>query len=191
MLNSENWTLVLAAWGALTGTVGSTVAFIAYYRDRSRIRFRLTEISEAQARTLHDRVVHTGKQRYFLAEAVNAGRRVRYVYRPDVWTSSNNHLLTPEAPTLVFQEGEWRLCGDPWEAWRLDEGQSITFVFSFSATDRVVRAYIPDTLARKVYFRPRLGRLRWWYAKRKGGDLWKYMRELTLARRQTRHHDTD
>src|SRR5688500_9987135 len=98
MLTPETWKTWIAIWGAVTGTIGVTLGMVAYFRDRARIKLRFSELPEGEVRQIHPDFVRTGKQKYVFVEAVNAGRRVRYVYQPEIWVSGAEHLLLPHLP---------------------------------------------------------------------------------------------
>ena len=192
MLTPDDWKSLLAAYGALTGTVGATIAIVNALRDRSRLRVDLTRMVRREAATVYKKLDLFGSDQFFFVEVMNAGRRVRYIYRPELWVRSG-HFLIPEDVDFIFANGVWSKPGEPWESWRLDEGQSVTFVFGEPAARHAVRLDLPDSLARthRRYYGRLSGRVRWLYGRWKGGHLWKHMRDLTFDRRRTRHHNDD
>ena len=189
LFDLETLKLILAAWGALTGTRGTTIGVLAWLRDRSRLSIRLSTITAKAAERIRPEFKRLDSEAVALVEAVNIGRRVRYVYRPELWVT-NDYLLSPVEPHWVFAGGEWSREMKPWQSWRLEEAQSVTFVFGLGKKRKIARAYIPDGLGRKPYFTPFKDRWRWLYGKKKGQQ-WKEVRDIFFERRPTRHNDDD
>jgi hypothetical protein len=189
---TDEWKTAIAVWGALTGTIGATIAILNAMRDRSRVRMAIDELSSEEAKKICTELAQIRSEKFVFAEVINVGRRVRYVYRPELWVA-DDHLLIPEAVDIIFADGVWSKPSQTWESWRLEEGQSVTFVFGEPEKYRIVRVDLPDSLARtrKAYYRPLTGRLRWHYGRWKGGRIWKPMRDLAVDRSRTRHHKKD
>jgi hypothetical protein len=188
---SENLKTALAAWGALTGTVGITISVIALLRDRSRLRLDVSYLSREDAEKVHPELANLNCPSYVFAEIANVGRRVRYVYQPEIWRAKESGHLVYDGPDSVFFLGSWSRAMGLWQSWRLEEGQTVTYVFGDGSKDRVVRIDLADSLARKQrYYAPR-GRLRWYYGRWQNRKGWKFMRETFTERERTRHHDDD
>ena len=187
-----NWTSAVAVWGAITGTIGATVAILNAFRDRSRLRLSLDEVPAAEAAKIFAELSQANSSKFVFVEVVNVGRRVRYVYRPELWVS-NNDLLIPEKVDFVFVNGGLSKPTDPWQTWRLEEGQSATFVFGEPAKYLIIGVDVPDTLARtrRRYAGQLTGRLRWFYGRWRGRKHWKHIRDLGIDLPRTRHHKDD
>jgi hypothetical protein len=190
-MTPEELKTVLAAWGALTGTIALTVGIIGLLRDRSRVRLVVSEVDRDDAEGIHSDLAKLSYPRYTFVEVVNIGRRVRYVYQAEIWRATDDDLLIHDDPDSVFFAGSWSRSLDAWQTWRLEEGQSVTFVFGNRSKDRVVRIDLPDSLARKKRYYSPQGRFWWYYGRWKGRKEWKFMRDALLKRKRTRHHDRD
>jgi hypothetical protein len=190
-VTAEELKTLAAAWGAFTGTVALTLTIIALLRDRSRLRMVISEVEREEAIQIHNDLARLSYPSNTFVEVINVGRRVRYVYQPEIWRATEHGLLVPDHPDSVYWAGSWSRSMEAWQTWRLEEGQSVTFVFGNRAPDTVVRIDLPDSLARrKKYFRG-AGRLRWHYGRWLGGETWKFMRDTVIERKRTRHHDKD
>jgi hypothetical protein len=192
-MSAEEWKTAVAFWGALTGTVGATLAILSVARDRSRIRVSVSEQTQAQTAAISDVLHKIRGDKSVFVEVVNVGRRVRYVYRAEIWVATADHLLVNEDADFIFANDSWSQPREAWQSWRLEEGQSVTFVFGIPDQYRVIRIDLPDSLARtrKKYARAISGRVRWRYGRWKGGSMWKEIRDIMLERKRTRHHDRD
>jgi hypothetical protein len=190
-MTPEELKILVAMWGAVTGTVALTVSVIALVRDRSRLRMVVSELDREEACAVYEELSRLSCPSFCFIEIINVGRRIRYVYQPEVWRTTEHGLLVHDHPNYLFSSGVWAKSPEPWQTWRLEEGQSVTFVFGGRAKHRTVRIDLPDSLARKKRYFPGLGRLRWHYGRWKGGDGWKTMRDTHIPRKRTRHHDDD
>jgi hypothetical protein len=189
-MTGDEWRTLAAVWGAVTGTISITLATVIFFRDRARLKLRLTTHTEEEARSIRRELVHTGGQRYVFLEVVNAGRRIRYIYQPELWVAEGNLMFIDEVDT-IFTDGTWRDPEHPWKPWRLEEGQSITFVFTFREKHRLIRADVPDSLAHRYIYPPISGRLHWLYCRSRQPENWRELRDALIERNRTRHHDRD
>jgi hypothetical protein len=192
-VSTEDWKVAVAIWGALTGTIGLTIGIISLLRDRSRIRVFVSKFTASQIRDVDEMLRNVSSETFAFVEVINIGRRVRYVYRPELWRATHGHLLVHDEVDFVFTDNKWSTPRHAWENWRVEEGQSVTFVFGFAAKHSIVRIDLPDGLARtrRIYYKPIIGRFRWYYGRWKGGGAWKELRELFIERKRTRHHEED
>jgi len=192
-MTADDLKTLIALWGALTGTVGIVMSLYGILRDRSRLTIRLAEYAHDDAvKVVSEQLNALGGQCVVFAEVVNAGRRVRHVYRAELWTAADNLLLHHDA-RMVFIDAKWRQCTEAWESWRLEEGQSVTFAFSIAERRATLRVDVPDSLAHniKVYRRVLWSRMRWVRARLHGGKRWKELRSMAIERKRTRHHHDD
>jgi hypothetical protein len=188
-MSSDDLKTLIAAWGAITGTIGVTIGSLAMLRDRSRLQIRLTLMPRREALEVSEQLGKRRNEQFVFAEVVNVGRRPRHVYRAELWVAACDNLLVHQDTDFVFTGDAWSQPGESWKSWRLEEGQSITFVFGVAEQYEYLRVDVPDSLAHNIKnYAGYRGRLRWWYGRWRGRKGWKEMRDLMIEQKRTRHY---
>jgi hypothetical protein len=182
---------MLAAWGALTGTVTWIIGTRNFFMDRPRLRMYRASLTEQEGKKVLGVLVTTGGGRYELVEVVNVGRRAVSIYHPELWVAEENGLLNYESADYVFADGKWNHVEDHWQLYSLAEGATVTFAFRLGLNDRFVRVDIADSVRRFWHIRTVRGDVRWLIGRLKKPRQWNSLRDAFFAKSRPRHHKKD
>ena len=186
---------VLAIWGAITGTIGTTIGIFNYLRDRAHLNVHVSAVTGDELQDIDRGFLVGSTRRYLLVDVANAGRRPKPIYYPELWLLNELGLLSYDSPSWVFFEGQWSQINDKWRTFRLEEGGFATFVFGMDEKDRFVRVDVPDTLAKRARYTTPSGQIRWWQGKLRArlsvGKTWKQIRDALFSKDRPRFHSKD